>query len=451
MQTTEVQPKAELPSATQRTADDRVPRYTHPQAVLWVVCLIGLISVAGIALPYPVLAPLFGNSALNDFNHWQQIPPSILLGIALAANPLGMLIGSASLGALSDVYGRRRILALALSLAIVGYLCSALSLWAAWYPAFVLSRFLTGLCEGSVSICRAIAADLHPQIDRSKGISWMNSALYAAWLVGPLVGGATMHLGDAVPFLIAALAMLPCLLLLGWLLPADAVPVSDAATSYSAAPRLSVWQALRQHNSLQLLAVPALQLMALAQLTYTLGLNAFYEFYPLWLVEQHGFTGWDIGLITALLCALMTLVSAIGMARFSQRVQPLRGAVLAVGCYGLMLAVLPLTSGGWVWFWLVLCGIPNAMFSAWFQVYVTARHGELGLGRVMGLLTLLMCLGNVVIALLGGVLAQWGSHWVLWTGAGLILLACAQLSYLFYQQRALSHCATSHCATDGRG
>lgn len=443
MSTTELQSQATQSPATQPAeALPAVPaaqRYTHPQAVLWVVCLIGLISVAGIALPYPVLAPLFGSSTLNDFNHWQQIPPSILLGIALAANPLGMLIGSASLGALSDLYGRRRILALALGLAIIGYLCSALSLWLACYPAFVLSRFLTGLCEGSVSICRAIAADLHPQIDRSKGISWMNSALYAAWLVGPLVGGATMHLGDAVPFLIAALAMLPCLLLLGWLLPADAV--SAVATAGGAAATQSVWQALRQHNSLRLLAVPALQLMALAQLTYTLGLNAFYEFYPLWLVEQHGFTGWDIGLITALLCALMTLVSAVGMARFSQRVQPLRGAMLAVSCYGLMLAVLPLTSGGWVWCWLVLCGVPNAMFSAWFQVYVTARHGELGLGRVMGLLTLLMCLGNVVIALIGGVLAQWGSQWVLWAGAGLMLLAGAQLSFLLYQQRKLSHYA----------
>jgi len=263
----------------------RAPHYAHPQAILSVVCLIGLISVAGIALPYPVLAPLFGSSALNDFNHWQQIAPPLLLGIALAANPLGMLLGSASLGALSDLYGRRRVLALALGLSIVGYIGSAFALVAEWYPAFVLSRFLTGLCEGSVSICRAIAADLHPQIDRTKGISWMNSALYAAWLVGPLLGGATMHLGNQVPFLIASAAMLPCLILLWLLLPADP----------PAASRLAVWPALRQHNSLRLLAVPALQLMALAQLTYTLGLNAFYEFYPLWLVQQHGFSGWDIG------------------------------------------------------------------------------------------------------------------------------------------------------------
>jgi len=388
-------------------------RYSHPYAVLWVVCCIGLLAVAGIALPYPVLAPLFAASELNDFNHWQQIAPPILLGIALAANPFGMLIGSATLGALSDQFGRRRIWALALALAVLGYLGSALALYWQWYPAFVLSRFLTGLCEGSVSICRAIAADLHPQIDRTKAISWMNSALYAAWLVGPLLGGATMHLGAAVPFLIAALAMLPCLLVLRFLLPAD----------ITAPPSQSVWQAIHQHNSLRLLAHPALQAVALAQLVYTLGLNAFYEFYPLWLVQQHGFSGWHIGVITALLCAVMTTVSAVGMARLGQKFPALPGAVLAVSCYGLMLALLPLMTGLGVWIWLVLCGIPNAMFSAWFQVHVTERHGVLGLGRVMGLLTLLMCLGNTIIALVGGVLALWGAAWVLWTGAGLMLLA----------------------------
>lgn len=402
-------------------------RYSHPYAVLWVVCCIGLLAVAGIALPYPVLAPLFAASELNDFNHWQQIAPPVLLGIALAANPFGMLIGSATLGALSDQFGRRRILAVALGLAILGYLGSALALYWHWYPAFVLSRFLTGLCEGSVSICRAIAADLHPQIDRTKAISWMNSALYAAWLVGPLLGGATMHLGAAVPFLIAALAMLPCLLLLYFLLPPDAI----------SAQTQSIWQAVRAHNSLRLLALPALQAVALAQLIYTLGLNAFYEFYPLWLVEQHGFSGWQIGLITALLCAVMTAVSAIGMARFGQQFPALRGAMVAVSCYGLMLLVLPWMTGVSVWVWLVLCGVPNAMFSAWFQVYVTERHGALGLGRVMGMLTLLMCLGNTIIALVGGVLALWGSAIVLWTGAGLMLLAALLLWRL--QRRELPH------------
>lgn len=388
-------------------------RYAHPQAVLWVICLIGLISVAGIALPYPILAPLFAATAQNDFNHWLGIAPQILLGIALAANPLGMLFGSATLGALSDHYGRRRILAVSLALAVAGYLGSAWALSVQWYPGFVLFRFLTGLCEGSVSICRAIAADLHPQIERTVAISWMNSALYAAWLVGPLLGGLTMHLGAHVPFLIAAAAMVPCLLLLYFLLPPDL-----ALTQHQ-----PFWQQLRQHNSLNLIREPLLKLVVAAQLLYTIGLNAFYEYYPLWLVEQQQFSGLQIGLITAALCAVMTAVSAIGMARLGSRLPALRGAKIAAATVALMLFLLPFTGGQLAWVWLVICGVPNAMFSAWFQVYCTEHFGALGLGRVMGLLTLLMCTGNVLIALAGGVIALLGASWILWTGAVFIALA----------------------------
>lgn len=402
-------------------------RYAHPQAVLWVVCLIGLIAVAGIALPYPILAPLFAAAQPDDFNHWRGIAPQILLGVALAANPLGMLFGSATLGALSDQYGRRRVLALALTLAVAGYLGSAWALSAQWYPGFVLFRFLTGLCEGAVSICRAIAADLHPQIERTVAISWMNSALYAAWLVGPLLGGMTMHLGMEVPFLIAAAAMLPCLLLLHFLLPQDA-PVQSTQP---------FWQQLHQHNSLRLIQVPALRLVVAAQLLYTIGLNAFYEYYPLWLVEQQQFSGLQIGVITAVLCAVMTTVSAVGMARYGSRAPALRSARAAALLLALLLAILPLTHGSFAWVWLVLCGVPNAMFSAWFQVYCTEHFGALGLGRVMGLLTLLMCTGNVIIALAGGVIALLGASWILWTGAVFVALAAWLLMHEQRRQSAL--------------
>ena len=157
-------------------------QFQHPYAVLWTICLIALLSVAGVSLPYPVLAPLFAATELNAFNHWLGLDPTLLLGIALAANPAGILLGSAVLGALSDQYGRKQVLALALVVAVLGYLLSALAIAHQQYLWFVLARFLTGLCEGSVSICRAVAADLHPQIDRNKTIAWMNSALYGAVL-----------------------------------------------------------------------------------------------------------------------------------------------------------------------------------------------------------------------------------------------------------------------------
>lgn len=409
------------PAALASTA----PRYRHPYAVLTVMCLIALISVAGVSLPYPILAPLFAGSELNALNHWRGYDPTLLLGIALAANPLGILIGGAVLGALSDVLGRRKVLSASLALALAGYLLSAWALWQQNYPLFVLSRLFTGLCEGSVSICRAFAADLHPEIDRNISISWMNSALYAAWLVGPLLGGLTMHLGAHVPFLIAALIMLPCLLLLWWLIPADPLTPSHQG----------LWQTVRTHNSLQMLTYPALRYLVLTQLIYTIGLNAFYEFYPLFLVQYEQFDGAAIGYITALLCLLMTGMSALVMARFGQRFTPLPAAMAAALVFVLLLALLPTQSGWLCWLLLVLCGLPIPMVSSWFQVYCTATFGALGMGRIMGLLTLLMCSGNFIIALLGAYIAKWDVRFTLWLGALCILLSVVCLAMEWRQRR----------------
>lgn len=403
-------------------SESKVP-FQHPYAVLWTICFIALLSVAGVSLPYPVLAPLFAATELNAFNHWLGLDPTLSLGIALAVNPAGILLGSAVLGALSDHYGRKPVLALALLVAMLGYLLSALAIAEQQYLWFVLARFLTGLCEGSVSICRAVAVDLHPQIDRNKTIAWMNSALYGAWLVGPLLGGMTVHLGAYVPFALAAFAVLPCLVLVQVFLPKTVVEQ----------PALPLWQNITQHNSLRLLARAELKWIVLAQFIYTLGLNAFYEFYPLWLVQEQQFSGYEIGLITAALCLLMTFVSAVLMVKFGNRVAPLPAAMMAALLFSICLAILPWLAGVPAWIWLVLCGLPIPMVSAWVQVYCSTTFAHLGNGRVMGLLTVLMCAGNLVIALVGAFVALAGAQYTLWLGAAFAAIA----ALLLRQQRHL--------------
>lgn len=396
--------------------------YPHPQLVLWTVCLIGLLAVAGVALPYPILAPLFAAAEHNDFNHWLGLEPTLLFGIALAANPLGILAGSAVLGALSDSYGRRPVLLGALLLAVLGYCLSAVAIAAEQYLWFVLARFLTGLCEGSISIARAIAADLHPQIDRTKAIAWINAALYGGWLVGPLVGGFTLQYGADTPFWIAAATMLPCLALVYFLLPK---PQDQPSTQ-------PFWQSIAAHNSLQLLRLPQLRWVVLIQLCYTLGLNTFYEFYPLWLVQAELFSGRDIGLITAALCLVMVTVSVGPMSHYSHAYPPLRGALVATLLLAAVIAWLPLLQGLPAWLLLVGAGVPIAMMGTWFNVYCAERFDSLGQGRLMGMLTLLMCTGNVITALLGSWIALFGVRWTLWCGAICIAVASG---LLLMQQR----------------
>ena len=121
------------PSSVRTAHQTAQQPYQHPQLVLLTICLIALFSVAGLALPYPILAPIFASDVLTPFNHWLGLDPTLLFGIALAASPLGILIGSAVLGAMSDIYGRRPVLLGSLLLALVGYALSALAIAAEQY------------------------------------------------------------------------------------------------------------------------------------------------------------------------------------------------------------------------------------------------------------------------------------------------------------------------------
>lgn len=372
-------------------------------------CLITLVSTIGVALPYPVLAPLLagsGPAALLLDSSW---PPKLQLGVALAINPLGMLIGSALLGRWSDRFGRRRMLSASLLLGLAGHLASGWALARGSFAGFVLARFVTGLGEGNVAIARAIVADLHPLVDRRRAFGMLNSATFLGWLGGPLIGGLSLPLGATVPFWIATCSLIPALLLTRLALPAD--PSRDPGMVV--APELPVlWSA---HPGLR-------QLLAL-QLMYTFGLNAFYEFYPLWLVESSAAGGPMIGLVTAVLCVLMTVTSAVIWPRWSVGRHPLQAAAHAMLVFAGLLALLPLARHWPAIVLIALSGLPIALYSAALPLYVSERYGALGQGRVMGWLSTVFFSGNLLIALAGGVLSLVDTRAVLWLGAVCIVSA----------------------------
>ena len=375
----------------------------HPYWILAAVCLLGLMSTVGVSMPYPILAPIFVGGAPDGFTRFGGLQPSVLMGIALAVNPLGIMIGSLFSGPLSDRHGRRVVLAVTLVATMVGHLLTAVGLVMRNYPLFVLARFATGLVESNTAVARAMLADMHEQIDRTRAFALLNACFYAGWLLGPLVGGLTLPLGEPVPFVLAAAMTLPCVAILFLGLPA-------------AAPR-PVGAASRDRNVLELLrADRTLGVIFALQLAYTLALNTLYEFSPLWMLQNAGFDSRGIALVTAGQCGAMTLTSVLA-GRFSGSGRhPLRRAsvfaLVAAVCLSLM-AVLPGRAGIFV---IMAMGIPTAMYNAVMPAWMSERFAEHGQGRIMGLLSTIFCVANVVVALGGGWLALLSTRWIMALG-----------------------------------
>ena len=368
-------------------------------------CLLALLSTIGASLPYPILPPLFAAEAPNAFNNFLGLPSKLLFGLALTINPLGLLIGSALLGPLSDRYGRRPLLMRTAVGAAIGHAITAWALVIQSYPLFIVARFITGLLEGNGAVARAMLADQLTGPLRLRAMSWLNGAFYLGWLVGPILAGATLHWGVTVPFWIAAAA----LMLVGVL-----VAVGLQRETPSLLTTLW-WQVARDRHSLNLLRHEELRTLFIVQLAFTCGVASFYEFYPLWLVETANYHAQEIAWVNVGLCGTMTITSLLAGG-------PSRHAPLLRACWyacGVALAVGILALGN-IWVGIaaiVLFGIPNALYNTVIQGWCAERFSAHGQGAVMGLLATTFCIANIVVALSGSVLTLIDTRLILVAGA----------------------------------
>ncbi|AFV00869.1 MFS transporter [Simiduia agarivorans] len=389
-------------------------RYTHTKSALAAVMLVSFIGTVGIALPYPILAPYFLDPASSPaLTQYAGIHPKILLGIILALYPLGLLIGGSFIGALSDLYGRKRVLSITLAIAAIAYLGTVWALIEESFMAFALMRLVTGICEGNISIARAIAVDLHPAIDRKRSLSLVFAATYAGWLVGPIAGGYLMPFGVHAAFEAAAITVLVCLLVVWWGLDAD-----------TTAPQPGHWlKSLKENNSIGLLKDPSIRPLIVFHFIFSLALNTFYEYFPLWLVEAFGYGPQAIAWLSVSLSLTMIITSAfwVGwLSRFGTERQIILACVVILG---IATGLLPLSAAWLCLLLFMLMGATIALENGIFPAFMSTHFGHYGQGRIMGLLTTNFCLANVIMAVVGALLALLGGTWVMFCAAGLFLLA----------------------------
>jgi len=208
---------------------------------LWIALVVTLLAYIGLSLPYPVLTPLFIDAAPTALNTWGGFSGEVLFTAIIAIYPLGIFIGSSFIGAISDRYGRRKVLIQTLLICFVGYLVSAYALYSNDFLLLIVSRFLTGVTEGNVAIARAIALDIGEDqtessgISKTRAVSLVNAAIFVGWLLGPLIGGALADIQPYWAMVAAAVGALICVVLVRYWLIETAKNIDENAV------KVSIW------------------------------------------------------------------------------------------------------------------------------------------------------------------------------------------------------------------
>jgi len=167
-----------------------------PRIRLVVVLSVVYIDMLGIGLAFPVLPRL-----IEQFEGGDVSLASYIYGALAAAYSLMQFLFAPLVGALSDRYGRRPVILLALAGMGVNYflLAFAPSLW-----LFALGRMIAGAFGATFTAAGAYLADVTPPEKRAQSFGLIGAAFGFGFITGPALGGLLGGVDLRLPFLVAA-------------------------------------------------------------------------------------------------------------------------------------------------------------------------------------------------------------------------------------------------------
>jgi MFS transporter, DHA1 family, tetracycline resistance protein len=157
---------------------------------LFTIFLIAFIDLLGFGLILPLLPFIGEKFGANPF----------LIGLLTATYSFFQFISAPILGALSDRFGRKKLLIISQLGSAAGYLMLGFS---NTLPLLFLSRVIDGVTGGNISITQAYIADVTTKENRAKGMGIIGAAFGLGFIFGPMVGGVLYQFGYAAPAIFA--------------------------------------------------------------------------------------------------------------------------------------------------------------------------------------------------------------------------------------------------------
>jgi len=389
-----------------------MPRKLLPYAI---VVLLGYI---GFSLPLPVLPEMFLDPERSILSSSMSIQDkTILLGILMAAYPIGQLFGCPILGQCSDRWGRRKIILLSLCGNAIGYVITALGAQAHSVVGLFSGLLVCGFSEGNVALAQAVISDITTEKDKIKHFGWLNFFACLGFVIGPLIGG---FLADpshnrlfsfATPFWLASMITLVAI---------GVVFFGSQETRIKERAKVGFFAAFGlSWNNLQL------RRYFIANFFVYLGMYAFWRFLPVFLERQFSFTSSGLAYVIAYESVAYALVLLWIIKLVAKRLSPKASVALFSVFLGAMLVVVVIPSSPYHLIWTIpLIGGSLALVMTNFSVIVSNAADAGVQGQTMGSLQSVQVFAEVITGVGGGFIAAVSPPLPLYIG-GAMALICA--------------------------
>ena len=293
------------------------------------------------------------------------------------------------LGALSDRFGRRRVILIScLGLGLDYFLMA----WAPTLWWLFVGRVISGITSSSFATAYAYIADVTPEGERAGRYGLLGAAFGIGFIIGPALGGLLGSVALRLPFWVAGGLSLLGALYGYFVLPESRPPERRAAFEWRRANPVGALELLRAGRTLAALATVAF--------LYRAAHDALPSMFVLYADHRYAWDERTVGVVLALVGAasMIVQVGLVGRAvqRFGEHRTMLAGltfGALSFGVYGLA------PSGA-----LFVVGIlPGALFGLTYPSLLgllTRQVGDEEQGRLQGAVASLMGIAGVLAPVL---------------------------------------------------
>ena len=355
-------------------------RERSTKSVIAFVCTIVFFDAVGFGLLMPIMPAL-----LEDVAGLSISDGATIAGLLLTTFAVMQFLFAPILGGLSDRFGRRPILLLALfGFAIDSFVMA----WAPTLTWLFVARLISGVFGATYAAGYACMVDVTPAEDRAKVFGYAGAALGLGFIFGPALGGFLGETWVRLPFIVAGALIL---LVFAWglfMFPETLKPENRRPFSFARANPLGSLISISRYPSV----IIVLAAMFLTQL----GNHSYSSIWSFYTTAVAGWTPFLIGLSISVygfgFAGVQGGLTGPVIARFGE----IKAVYFALSVGVISFLILAFAQSGMHIYFGIMIGVFSGFLGPALQAMMTKRTPADSQGELQGAITSLYSLASII-------------------------------------------------------